>query len=75
MTLTGTVGEGVSPGCLTLAAEVGGQWTLTGQVRGLRPGARVSVRGYRGTGLVSHCQQGAIFVVTESATARPGRLG
>jgi hypothetical protein len=71
LTLTGLVGEGVGPGCLTFDADAGGRWTLAGKVQGLRAGDRIRVQGYRGTGLASHCQQGPIYVITEVVTLTP----
>ena len=59
VTVTGTVGEGVEPGCLLLDS-----YLLVGGDRDkLRPGARVAVTGRVDRGLLSTCQQGVPLVV------------
>jgi hypothetical protein len=64
VTVTGTVTEGVEPGCLLLAAEDGGQFLLVGGERAeLRPGRRLAVTGRVDRGLLSTCQQGEPLVV------------
>jgi hypothetical protein len=64
VTLTGTVGQGVEPGCLLLDAEAGGRYLLVGGDRdALVPGARVAVTGRVDHNLLSTCQQGVPLVV------------
>jgi hypothetical protein len=64
VTVTGTVTEGVEPGCLLLKATDGGQYLLVGGERAeLRPGRRVAVSGRVDRGLLSTCQQGEPLVV------------
>ena len=59
VTVTGTVSEGVEPGCLLLD-----RYLLVGGDRDqLRPGARVTVTGRVDHGLLSTCQQGVPLVV------------
>jgi hypothetical protein len=59
VTVTGTVGEGVEPGCLLLDS-----YLLVGGDRDrLRPGTRVAVTGRVDRGLLSTCQQGVPLVV------------
>jgi hypothetical protein len=59
LTVTGTVSEGVEPGCLLL----GGYLLVGGDRDQLRPGARVAVTGRVDRGLLSTCQQGVPLVV------------
>ena len=64
VTVTGTVAEGVEPGCLLLEAEGGGRFLLVGGERAeLRPGRRLAVTGRVDRGLLSTCQQGEPLVV------------
>jgi hypothetical protein len=64
VTVTGTVTEGVEPGCLLLEAEDGGRFLLVGGERAeLRPGRRLAVTGRVDRGLLSTCQQGEPLVV------------
>jgi hypothetical protein len=64
VTVTGTVTEGVEPGCLLLKAADGGQYLLVGGERAeLRPGRRLAVTGRVDRGLLSTCQQGEPLVV------------
>jgi hypothetical protein len=64
VTVSGTVTEGVEPGCLLLEAEGGGQFLLVGGERAeLRPGRRLAVTGRVDRGLLSTCQQGEPLVV------------
>ena len=59
VTVTGTVREGVEPGCLLLD-----RYLLVGGDRDqLRPGARVAVTGRVDRDLLSTCQQGEPLVV------------
>jgi hypothetical protein len=68
MTLSGQVVEGVEAGCLLL--DTGdGEYLLVvpGHVgrSAVRAGARLVVRGRVEPGLVSYCQQGTPFLVSE----------
>jgi hypothetical protein len=64
VTLTGTVREGVEPGCLLLDAKGGTRYLLVGGERAeLRPGSRVAVTGRVDRDLLSTCQQGEPLVV------------
>jgi hypothetical protein len=64
LTVTGTVSEGVEPGCLLLDADQGNRYLLVGGLRDeLRPGARVRVTGRVDRQLLSVCQQGEPLVV------------
>jgi hypothetical protein len=64
LTVTGTIREGVEPGCMLLDAEPGGRYLLVGGDRGeLRAGARVKVTGRVDRNLLSTCQQGEPLVV------------
>ncbi len=68
MTISGQVVEGVEAGCLLL--DTGdGQFLLVipGHVRrsAVRAGGRLVVRGRVEPGLVSYCQQGTPFLVSE----------
>ena len=64
VTVTGTVVEGVEPGCLLLNAEDGHRYLLVGGDRAeLQAGAKVSVTGRVDRGLLSTCQQGEPLVV------------
>jgi hypothetical protein len=64
VTVSGTVTEGVEPGCLLLKATDGGQYLLVGGERAeLRPGRRLAVSGRVDRGLLSTCQQGEPLVV------------
>jgi hypothetical protein len=63
LTVTGTVRDGVEPGCLLLDAEQG-RYLLIGGERGeLRAGTRVQVTGRVVPDLMSTCQQGEPLVV------------
>jgi Protein of unknown function (DUF5818) len=56
---TGTVQEGVEPGCLILDTGKGQRYVLLSKdTSKLKPGAKVAVVGVRATGQVSYCQQG-----------------
>jgi hypothetical protein len=69
VTVTGTVTEGVEPGCLLLKAADGGQYLLVGGERAeLRPGRRLAVTGRVDHGLLSTCQQGEPLVVASIET-------
>jgi hypothetical protein len=59
LTVTGTVGDGVEPGCLLLD----GYLLVGGDRDQLRSGARVAVTGRVDRGLLSTCQQGVPLVV------------
>jgi hypothetical protein len=59
LTATGTLRDGVEPGCVLLEADQGTVYLLVGGDRGkLREGARVQVRGRLLRDLLSTCQQG-----------------
>jgi hypothetical protein len=63
-TVTGTVQEGVEPGCLLLEADGGTRYLLVGGQRAeLTPGSRVAVTGRVDRDLLSTCQQGEPLVV------------
>jgi hypothetical protein len=72
LTLTGVVIEGVEPNCLLLESP-GGQYLLVAQAgvdRSLiRAGARITVRGRVAEGLMSTCQQGTPFLVSDARPA------
>jgi hypothetical protein len=71
-TLSGQVIEGVEPGCLLLRAAEGDFLLVVpaGQDRSIvRAGARIVVRGRAEPGMVTTCQQGTPFLVSE---VRPG---
>ena len=59
VTVTGTVGEGVEPGCLLLD----GYLLVGGDRSELQPGVRVVVTGRVDRSLLSTCQQGIPLVV------------
>jgi hypothetical protein len=64
LAVTGTVREGVEPGCLLLEADRGGSYLLVGGDRAeLRAGTRVQVTGRLARDLLSTCQQGEPLVV------------
>lgn len=71
-THTGTVSQGVEPGCLILRAS-DGTYELVGAdttaKRALRPDAKVVVRGYEEHGLMSHCMQGKMLKVVSARAA------
>jgi ABC-type oligopeptide transport system substrate-binding subunit len=57
--VTGTVQEGVEPGCLILDTGKGQRYVLLSQDKSkLKPGAKVEVVGVRAPGQISYCQQG-----------------
>ena len=64
--VTGTLAEGVERGCLLLHPADGGEaLLLLGATTGLTPGATVTVRGAREPDVMTTCQQGVPFRVTE----------
>ena len=67
VTVTGTVSEGVEPGCLLLD----GYLLVGGDRDQLRPGARVAVTGRVDRDLLSTCQQGVPLVVAGRPSSRP----
>lgn len=67
LTVSGTVQPGVEAGCLILQAE-NASYLLVGG-KGLKPGAKVKVRGHIEQDAMSFCQQGTPFVVE---SVRPG---
>jgi hypothetical protein len=63
MTVRGTVGDGVEPGCRILTAE-GVVYLLLGPgSRDLPEGAEVTVEGMLRPGLMTTCQQGTPLVI------------
>ena len=57
--VTGTVQQGVEPGCLILDTGKGQRYVLLSQdTSKLKPGAKVEVVGVRAPGQISYCQQG-----------------
>ncbi|HKT01114.1 MAG TPA: DUF5818 domain-containing protein, partial [Rugosimonospora sp.] len=70
LTLSGTVEQGVEPGCLILRTDTGKGYELSpGNHVQLKVGDQVVVTGKVATGMMSHCQQGPIFQVS---SVRPG---
>ena len=70
VTVTGTVREGVEPGCLLLDADGGTRYLLVGGERAeLAPGGRVAVTGRVDRDLLSTCQQGEPLVVASIEAA------
>jgi hypothetical protein len=64
LTVTGTLRDGVEPGCILLDADPGGRYLLVGGERGeLLAGTRVKVTGRVDRNLLSTCQQGEPLVV------------
>jgi predicted small secreted protein len=56
---TGTVQQGVEPGCLILDTGKGQRYVLLSKdTSKLKPGAKVAVTGVRATGQLGYCQQG-----------------
>jgi hypothetical protein len=69
LTITGQVEQGVEEGCLLLTSG-GTQYLLVGGDRAVvRAGARVTVRGRPSPGLMTTCQQGLPFQVSEAHPA------
>ena len=68
LTVTGQVVEGVEPGCLLLLSGASEYLLVVSRDvdrSALRPGAEVTVRGRLEPNLLSTCQQGTPFIVTE----------
>jgi hypothetical protein len=64
ITVTGTLSDGVEPGCLLLQSEQGTEYLLVGGDRGkLTAGGRVQVTGVLSPDLLSICQQGQPLLV------------
>ena len=64
-TATGTLRDGVEPGCVLLQAEQGTVYLLVGGDRGkLSAGCRVQVTGVLSPDLLSTCQQGQPLLVS-----------
>lgn len=65
--LTGRLIEAVESGCVILRTDDGHTFTLVGRPTAGIAGTSgvVRVRGRVDTELLSHCQQGPVFVVTE----------
>jgi hypothetical protein len=69
VTVSGTVVEGVEPGCLLLDAGGEKTYLLVGGDRAeLQAGAKVTVSGRVDRGLLSTCQQGEPLVVASIGT-------
>jgi hypothetical protein len=65
LTATGTLRDGVEPGCLLLEADQGTVYLLVGGDRGkLAAGGRVQVTGLLAPDLLSTCQQGKPLLVS-----------
>ena len=65
ITATGTLRDGVEPGCVLLQAEQGPLYLLVGGDRGkLTAGGRVQVTGVLSPDLLSTCQQGQPLLVS-----------
>jgi hypothetical protein len=64
ITATGTLRDGVEPGCVVLRSEQGAEYLLVGGDRGkLTPGGRVQVTGVLSPDLLSICQEGQPLLV------------
>lgn len=63
-TITGEIHAGVEATCLVLRTG-GDDYLLVGDYGDLRPGMTATVRGYPDPDLMTFCQQGTPFVVTE----------
>jgi hypothetical protein len=65
LTATGTLRDGVEPGCLLLEADQGTVYLLVGGDRGkLTAGGRVQVTGMLAPDLLSTCQEGKPLLVS-----------
>jgi hypothetical protein len=65
LTATGTLRDGVEPGCVLLEADQGTLYLLVGGDRGkLSAGGRVQVTGMLAPDLLSTCQQGKPLLVS-----------
>ncbi|TPG19767.1 hypothetical protein EAH86_04900 [Pedococcus bigeumensis] len=71
LTLTGTVEAGVEKGCLVLVGN-GTAYVLIGELAGVVPGSRATVRGHEATNVRTTCQQGSPFRVTAVVEATVG---
>jgi hypothetical protein len=69
MTLTGQVEEGVEHGCLIMRTQGKTYLLMGGDKNVVKAGATVQVKGRVNSGIMSYCQQGQPFQVTE---AHPG---
>ena len=65
ITLTGEIEEGVEAGCMLLRAGDRAYLLLGGDRNMIRQGGRVTVRGKPQPGLMTTCQQGTPFQVSE----------
>ena len=64
ITVTGTLRDGVEPGCVLLQSEQGTKYLLVGGDRGkLTAGGRVQVTGVLSPDLLSICQEGQPLLV------------
>jgi hypothetical protein len=72
VTLTGTIENGVEPGCILLDAGPGHRYVLQGD-GGKRAllvaGSRVRITGRPAPELLSYCQQGPLLVVLRAQPA------
>src|SRR5262245_33703318 len=66
ITLRGQVDKGVEPGCLILKSGGKTYELMTEDHSVVHAGAQVVVTGHVATGMMSHCMQGAIFLVTSA---------
>jgi hypothetical protein len=65
LTATGTLRDGVEPGCMLLEADQGSVYLLVGGDRGrLTAGGRVQVTGVLAQDLLSTCQEGKPLLVS-----------
>jgi hypothetical protein len=69
LTLTGQVEEGVEADCLVMTSGTQMYQLIGGDRHVVRPGNRVIVRGRPVPGLMTTCQQGIPFQVTEARLA------
>lgn len=66
-TLVGQVQAGVEPGCLVLRDSTGTYQLMGGDPTVVYAGARVRVVGHVVTGVMSYCQQGRPFQVSQAS--------
>jgi hypothetical protein len=69
MTLTGPVEEGVEQGCLIMRTQGKVYLLMGGDKTVVKAGATVQVKGRVNTGIMSYCQQGQPFQVSEAHPA------
>lgn len=68
-TMTGRVEAGVEPGCLIMKTPTETYLLLGGDRQVVQPGAWITVRGKPNPGLMTTCQQGVPFEVSEARRA------